>query len=84
MPSRLDELDRIKADLQDRFPGWQIWYVPHSVDRSVTWCARPHPLLNEGSPEDLAAAIERQPWAPAPPIRPAAPAQLPTGKLPLL
>jgi hypothetical protein len=64
MPSYLQELDVTKADLEARFPGWQIWYVPHT-DRTITWCARPHPLLNEDSPEDLAQAIERQPWAPA-------------------
>jgi hypothetical protein len=31
--------------------------VPH-LNRTVTWCARPRPLLNENSPEDLAEAIE--------------------------
>lgn len=58
MPSYLQELDRIKADLESRYPGWQVWYVPHSVDRGVTWCARPHPTINVDSPEHLAEAIE--------------------------
>jgi hypothetical protein len=49
-------LDRIKADLERRFPGWHIWYVPH-VGGSVTWCAQPWPLINSGSPEQLAAEI---------------------------
>jgi hypothetical protein len=80
--SYLQELDVIKASLEDRFPSWQIWYVPHSGNRTVTWCARPHPLLNEASPEDLAEAIQRLPWAPAP--APPAPPQLPTGRIPLL
>jgi hypothetical protein len=80
MTSFFDGLDAIKADLEDRFPGWQVWYVPHN-NRTVTWCARPHPLLNENSPEDLAQAIGRQLWtaagnAPSP--------QLPTGKIPPL
>lgn len=54
--SYLQELDRIKQGLEERFPGWQVWYVPHH-DRHITWCARPLPLLNEASPDDLAAAI---------------------------
>jgi len=59
MASYLNELDAIKRDLEARFPGWQIWYVPHATVRAVTWCARPWPLLNEDSPEHLAEAIER-------------------------
>ena len=57
MTSFLGALDREKAELEERHPGWQIWYVPH-LDRTVTWCARRNPLLNEASPEDLSAAIE--------------------------
>jgi hypothetical protein len=56
MGSYLDELDARKAELQARFPGWQVWYVP-GHNRTVTWCARPYPLLNEATPEDLAEAI---------------------------
>lgn len=51
-------LDRIRADLSARYPEWRVWYVP-GQGRSIIWCARPHPLLNEDSPEDLTAAIER-------------------------
>lgn len=58
MTSYLQQLDAIKADLESRYPGWQVWYVPNSTDRGATWCARPHPLLNEASPEYLAQAIE--------------------------
>jgi hypothetical protein len=54
--SFLTEQDQIKHELEERHPGWQVWYVPHN-DRTVTWCARPNPLLNEASPEDLSAAI---------------------------
>jgi hypothetical protein len=53
--SWVSELDRIKGELEGRFPGWHIWYVPH-LDKTVTWCARRH-LLNEDSPEHLAEAI---------------------------
>lgn len=56
MSGRLGALDELKRDLEERFPGWQVWFVPH-LDRSVTWCARPWPLLNEDSPEHLAEAI---------------------------
>jgi len=56
--SYLTELDRIKDELEKRHPGWQVWYVPH-LDRTVTWCARRLPLLNEASPEDLSEAITR-------------------------
>jgi hypothetical protein len=56
--SFLTELDRLKHELEERHPGWQIWFVP-KLDRTVTWCARPHPLLNEASPEELSAAIRQ-------------------------
>jgi hypothetical protein len=56
--SYLSELDKLKASLEEQHPGWQIWYSPR-IDRTVVWCARPNPLLNEASPEDLSAAIER-------------------------
>jgi hypothetical protein len=52
----LTEMDRIKDELEERHPGWQVWYSPRT-DRTVVWCARPNPLLNEASPEDLSAAI---------------------------
>jgi hypothetical protein len=56
----LDDLDKIKADLEQRFPSWPIWFVPHIVPVGgckVTWCARPWPLINSSSPEHLAADI---------------------------
>ena len=53
MPSYLTVLDERKRELEQDNPGWQIWYVPHSAGRSVTWCARPLPLLNADSPEEL-------------------------------
>jgi hypothetical protein len=54
--SVLTELDKIKLELEERHPGWQIWYSPRT-DRTVVWCARPNPLLNEASPEDLSETI---------------------------
>jgi hypothetical protein len=56
----LHALDRIKAELQEQFPGWRIWYVPHcGTKRHVTWCAQPWPIINSGSPEHLAADIRQ-------------------------
>jgi hypothetical protein len=54
--SYLSTLDEQQRELERRFPGWQVWYVPH-IDRTITWCARPQPLLNEDSPEALTQAI---------------------------
>jgi hypothetical protein len=51
-----DALDQIRDRLQREHPGWQVWYVPHA-GRGVTWCARPNPLINAPSPEDLAGQI---------------------------
>ncbi len=55
--SALTDYDRALAELAHRHPGWRIWYVPHSRDGSVTWCAQRHPTLNEDSPGHLAQAI---------------------------
>ena len=55
--SFLTELDELKRELEERHPGWQVWFVPHSLNRTVTWCARPNPLLNEDSPAHLSEAI---------------------------
>ena len=46
------------AELAARFPGWQFWAVPHGrPTTSVVWCARPLPLINAGSPEELAERV---------------------------
>ena len=47
------------ADLERRYPGWQFWTVPHGnpATTHVTWCARPWPLINADSPEELAEAV---------------------------
>lgn len=55
--SYLTELDQIKHELEERFPGWAIWFVPHAGLKGATWCARPRPLLNAPSPERLAFDI---------------------------
>ena len=57
MAGYLTVLDERKRELEQDNPGWQIWYVPRSVDGSVTWCARPWPLLNTDSPEELQKLI---------------------------
>jgi hypothetical protein len=56
--SYLTELDETKRQLEEKHPGWHVWYVPH-LNRSITWCARREPLLNEDSPESLSEAIEQ-------------------------
>jgi len=56
--SYLNELDRIKHELEERHPGWHIWFVPH-LNRTVMWCGQRNPVLNEDSPEALSAAIEQ-------------------------
>lgn len=57
--------DQQKAELEARFPGWKIWYVPRSAG-STTWCAQPEPLLNCGTPqeleEEITAAMTEDVW----------------------
>jgi hypothetical protein len=55
--SVLAELDQTQAELQSEFPGWRIWYVYRPGN--VSWAARPEPLLNTQSAEDLRAAIAK-------------------------
>jgi hypothetical protein len=50
----LHELDRQLSDLRDRFPLWQIWYVPRAAGRGATWCANRLPHLEADSPAELA------------------------------
>jgi hypothetical protein len=45
-----------RRELERRFPGWEIWYVPRERD-GATWRARPRMLISADDPEDLAAAI---------------------------
>jgi len=54
----LEELDRMRRELQDDYPGWQIWYVFHH-DGSATWHGRPNPWLNAPSPDDLRKLISQ-------------------------
>ncbi len=55
--SWLNDLDAKRDEIRGQCPGWRVWYVPHSVDASVTWCAHPDPTLSAESPEHLIAAI---------------------------
>ena len=50
--------DRIRAQLQERFPGWQVWWVK-KTGKGYIWCARPNPLINADTPEDLIEAIAK-------------------------
>jgi hypothetical protein len=46
------ERDKLIAD----WPGWRIWYVPHTTlggGMRIVWCAQPKPLLNCGSVQEL-------------------------------
>ena len=45
-----------RRELERRFPGWEIWYVPRKPD-GATWHARPRMLIHAEDPEGLAAAI---------------------------
>ena len=56
--SLLEGLDRMRRELQDDYPGWQIWYVFHR-DGSATWHGRPNPLLSASSPDDLRKLISQ-------------------------
>jgi hypothetical protein len=56
--SLLEELDQIRRELQNEYPGWQIWYVFHH-DGPATWHARPKPWLNAPSPDDLRKLISQ-------------------------
>jgi hypothetical protein len=54
----MHELDRIKADLEQRFPGWQVWWV--RAPGSTVWCARRVPQLQAESPEELELLLQAQ------------------------
>jgi hypothetical protein len=57
--------DQALADLRARYGArWQVWYVPHALDGSVTWCAHPwskkddrRGVLHADKPEHLAEYI---------------------------
>ena len=56
--------DEQLAELQAKFPLWQIWYVPHAIDGGATWCANPwakqddrRHVLHADTPEHLAEHI---------------------------
>ncbi len=56
MGSCLNTLDEQKRQLSERYPRWQIWFVPR-VGQPAAWCARPLPLLEADSAERLREAI---------------------------
>jgi hypothetical protein len=53
----ISDLDKIRDKLKEKYPEWNIWYVPHAVTREVTWCAQPKPILNQASADWLENAI---------------------------
>ena len=48
--------DQAVAALRERWPDWQIWYVPRAIG-GLLWCARLHrdhkTVINAESPEEL-------------------------------
>ena len=52
----LDMLDELKRQLSERYPRWQIWFVPRT-GQPAAWCARPLPRLEADSAEALSEAI---------------------------
>jgi hypothetical protein len=57
-PGQPESRDQVLAALQERFPGWRVWYVLCYVGPTA-WCARHGSVhLKKDSPEWLAGAIE--------------------------
>jgi hypothetical protein len=52
-----EQAEQRKRELKEQFPGWHIWFVPHSASDGETWCAQPWPLINAGSADELTAAM---------------------------
>jgi hypothetical protein len=50
-------LDAERNALLAKHPDWRIWYVPNSMDGTVTWCAEPKPTVHAYSPKDLSKDI---------------------------
>src|SRR6516225_12133519 len=52
--------DQAVAALRERWPDWQIWYVPRAIG-GLLWCARLHSdhktLINAQSPDELEELI---------------------------
>jgi hypothetical protein len=36
----MTEIEEALADLETRFPAWDVWTVPRATVRGPTWCAR--------------------------------------------
>jgi hypothetical protein len=52
----LFDLDRERAKLAARHPGWRVWYVPKTTG-GVDWCAQREPTLCRDTPAQLDEAI---------------------------
>jgi hypothetical protein len=53
----LKVLEAQRLGLMKQHPGWRIWFVPHALDGSVTWCAQPEPTIHAYSRDDLSKDI---------------------------
>jgi hypothetical protein len=49
----LKDLEAQRDSLMKDHPGWRVWYIPHALDGSVTWCAQREPTVHAYSPDDL-------------------------------
>ncbi len=53
----LNVLEAQRHGLMKEHPGWRIWFVPHALDGSVTWCAQPEPTIHAYTRDDLSKDI---------------------------
>lgn len=53
----IDVREQVKAELRERYPDWQIWYVPSASDSRATWHARPRLKIDADTPGLLEAGI---------------------------
>jgi hypothetical protein len=48
--------DRARAALRERWPDWEVWYVPRAIG-GLIWCARLRSdhktVINAQSPDEL-------------------------------
>jgi len=61
----LFDLDAERDRLEQKHPGWQVWYVPLAVG-GVLWCAQRRPTLQERTPAELEKAIAAVETKPGP------------------
>lgn len=53
----LTELDKLRGEIRDALPGWDILYSPRR-DTDPVWTAQPYPLLHAAAAAEMAEWIE--------------------------